>query len=173
MTEDKSNPNLTVMRKTNYLIKLHSVLRDRSSSRTDYTRSCDIISSMVIREGMNFLDYSDKKVITPTTDVFDGKDISGIPCGVSIMRAGESMEHILRKECSETVIGKILIQRDEETAMPNLIYSKFPSDIKERYVFFDGSNAGHRRIRLLCDKSLDRQGCPRTQNHISQHNIRP
>jgi uracil phosphoribosyltransferase len=31
-------------------------------------------------------------------------------------------------------IGKILIQRDEETALPKLFYEKLPHDIKDRYV---------------------------------------
>ena len=31
-------------------------------------------------------------------------------------------------------IGKILIQRDEETAQPQLYYSKLPPDIKNRFV---------------------------------------
>jgi uracil phosphoribosyltransferase len=31
-------------------------------------------------------------------------------------------------------IGKILIQRDEQTALPRLFYEKLPHDIKDRYV---------------------------------------
>ena len=31
-------------------------------------------------------------------------------------------------------IGKILIQRDEQTALPKLFYEKLPHDIKHRYV---------------------------------------
>lgn len=31
-------------------------------------------------------------------------------------------------------IGKILIQRDEQTALPKLFYSKLPEDISKRYV---------------------------------------
>merc|ERR1712173_45493 len=31
-------------------------------------------------------------------------------------------------------VGKILIQRDEETALPKLFYSKFPKDIAKRKV---------------------------------------
>jgi uracil phosphoribosyltransferase len=31
-------------------------------------------------------------------------------------------------------IGKILIQRDEQTALPKLFYEKLPHDIKDRYV---------------------------------------
>lgn len=57
-------------------------------------------------------------------------------CGVSIVRAGESMEMGLRDCCRSVRIGKILIQRDEETALPKLFYEKLPEDISERYVFY-------------------------------------
>lgn len=48
-------------------------------------------------------------------------------CGVSIVRAGESMEAGLRAVCKQIKIGKILIQRDEETALPKLLYAKLPA----------------------------------------------
>ena len=48
-------------------------------------------------------------------------------CGVSIVRAGESMEAGLRAVCKHIKIGKILIQRDEETAMARLLYAKLPA----------------------------------------------
>lgn len=51
------------------------------------------------------------------------------------MRAGESMEQGLRDCCRSVRIGKILIQRDEETALPKLFYEKLPEDINDRYVF--------------------------------------
>jgi len=44
------------------------------------------------------------------------------------------MEAGLREVCRSVRIGKILIQRDEETAQPKLFYSKFPPDIALRYV---------------------------------------
>ncbi|KAK1847443.1 uracil phosphoribosyltransferase [Colletotrichum chrysophilum] len=55
-------------------------------------------------------------------------------CGVSIMRAGEAMEQGLRDCCRSVRIGKILIQRDEETAQPKLFYDKLPEDIAQRWV---------------------------------------
>jgi uracil phosphoribosyltransferase len=61
--------------------------------------------------------------------VFQGKI-----CGVSIMRAGEAMEQGLRDCCRSVRIGKILIQRDEETAQPKLFYDKLPEDIADRWV---------------------------------------
>lgn len=48
------------------------------------------------------------------------------------MRAGESMEQGLRDCCRSVRIGKILIQRDEETSKPRLFYQKLPEDVKER-----------------------------------------
>ena len=50
------------------------------------------------------------------------------------MRAGEAMEQGLRDCCRSVRIGKILIQRDEETAKPRLFYVKLPEDIAERWV---------------------------------------
>lgn len=56
-------------------------------------------------------------------------------CGVPIIRAGEAMESALRSCCREVRIGKILIQRDEKTAIAKLYYSKLPEDIATRWVF--------------------------------------
>ena len=55
-------------------------------------------------------------------------------CAVSILRAGDSMAQSVREVAQKVKIGKILIQRDEETAKPALFYYKLPKDIKERYV---------------------------------------
>jgi uracil phosphoribosyltransferase len=43
------------------------------------------------------------------------------------------VEQGLRDVCRSVRIGKILIQRDEETALPKLYYAKFPPDIASRY----------------------------------------
>jgi len=50
------------------------------------------------------------------------------------MRAGEAMEQGLRDCCRSVRIGKILIQRDEETSLPKLFYDKLPEDIADRWV---------------------------------------
>lgn len=74
-------------------------------------------------------------ISTPTGLSYAGVKFHGHICGVSIMRAGESMEQGLRDCCRSVRIGKILIQRDEETALPKLFYEKLPDDIADRYVF--------------------------------------
>lgn len=49
------------------------------------------------------------------------------------MRAGEAMEQGLRDCCRSVRIGKILIQRDEETSKPRLFYDKLPEDVADRW----------------------------------------
>jgi len=44
------------------------------------------------------------------------------------------MEQGLRDCCRSVRIGKILIQRDEETSLPRLFYDKLPEDIATRWV---------------------------------------
>ena len=44
------------------------------------------------------------------------------------------MEAGLRECCRSVRIGKILIQRDEDTAKPKLFYAKLPEDIADRWV---------------------------------------
>jgi len=73
-------------------------------------------------------------VTTPVGRTYNGVKFEVTICGVSIMRAGESMEQALRECCRSVRIGKILIQRDEETSQPRLFYDKLPEDIANRWV---------------------------------------
>ena len=73
-------------------------------------------------------------ITTPVGHEYAGVKFEGKICGVSIMRAGEAMEQALRECCRSVRIGKILIQRDEETSLPRLFYDKLPEDIKDRWV---------------------------------------
>ena len=41
-------------------------------------------------------------------------------CGVSILRAGETMEPALESVCKDIRIGKILIQTNEQTSEPEV-----------------------------------------------------
>jgi uracil phosphoribosyltransferase len=84
--------------------------------------------------GLNYLPFNKVTINTPTGDVYEGVEFASKICGVSIVRAGESMETGLRAVCKSVRIGKILIQRDERTAQPKLYYAKFPDDIKDRKV---------------------------------------
>lgn len=56
---------------------------------------------------------------------------------VSIIRAGDSMLDVFMDVAPEASVGKILIQRDEETAQPVLFYSKLPPLAGKNVVLID------------------------------------
>ncbi|KAF8932458.1 Uracil phosphoribosyltransferase, synthesizes UMP from uracil [Dissophora ornata] len=110
-----------------------TIIRDKDTSREEFIFYADRIIRLLIEEGLNHLPVVEKTVLTPTGKDYQGVEFQGRICGVSIMRAGESMEKGLRDVCRSVRISKILIQRDEETALPKLYYAKFPPDIATRY----------------------------------------
>lgn len=83
---------------------------------------------------MNALPFEPRTVTTPTQASYEGLQFAHKICGVSVVRAGESMEAALREVCRGCRIGKILIQRDEVTHKPQLYWEKLPVDIHERSV---------------------------------------
>lgn len=96
--------------------------------------------------------FEERTVVTPTDAPYQGYGFASKLCGVSIVRAGESMESGLRAVCKSIKIGKILIQRDEKTAEPHLFYQKLPSDISERHVLLLDpmlATGGSAKVRCL------------------------
>ena len=128
-------PNVHLLTQTKQLLGLYTIIRDKETKRSDFIFYSDRIIRLLVEEGLNHLPVSPKMITTDTNQQFEGVSFLGKICGVSIVRAGESMEQGLRDCCRSVRIGKILIQRDEETAMPKLFYEKLPEDIAERFVF--------------------------------------
>ncbi|TNY18258.1 uracil phosphoribosyltransferase-domain-containing protein [Rhodotorula diobovata] len=127
-------PNTHPLPRTGQLAALLTGLRNKETSRGAFVFYADRVNRLLVEEGLNHLPVLEKTVTTPTGLDYNGVGFEGKICGVSIMRAGESMEAGLRECCRAVRIGKILIQRDEETALAKLFYAKLPEDIAERYV---------------------------------------
>lgn len=123
----ESNPRL-IFCTTNRMI------RDKRTSRADFIFYSNRIIRLLVEEGLNHLPVVEQSITTPVGRSYLGVKFEGKICGVSIMRAGEAMEQGLRDCCRSVRIGKILIQRDEETCMPKLFYDKLPTDIADRWV---------------------------------------
>ncbi|WWD20192.1 uracil phosphoribosyltransferase [Kwoniella shandongensis] len=123
-----------VLAPTRQLQSLLTIIRDEKTQRGDFVFTSDRIIRLLVEEGLNHLPVVPKNVITPVGKEYEGVSFQGRICGVSIMRAGEAMEAGLRDCCRSVRIGKILIQRDEETFQPKLFYAKLPDDISQRFV---------------------------------------
>ncbi|KAJ2310692.1 Uracil phosphoribosyltransferase, synthesizes UMP from uracil [Coemansia sp. RSA 2705] len=128
------HPRLHLLPQTNQLKGLMTIIRDTNTPRGDFVFYSDRVIRLLVEEGLNYLPVVPKEVTTPMGATFQGVAFEGRICGVSIMRAGESMEQGLRDVCTSVRIGKVLIQRDERTAQPKLYYSKLPKDIADRWV---------------------------------------
>jgi len=129
-----AHDNVHVLKQTPQLIALLTMIRDTNTSRADFIFYSNRIIRLLVEEGLNHLPVVEHTVSTPLGPTYQGVKFEGKICGVSIMRAGEAMEQALRECCRSVRIGKILIQRDEETAKPRLFYEKLPTDIANRWV---------------------------------------
>ncbi|THH05811.1 hypothetical protein EW145_g4531 [Phellinidium pouzarii] len=138
-------PSVFTLPHTAQLEALYTIIRDKNTSRGDFLFYSDRIIRLLVEESLNHLPVVSKTVETPTVcflalwlyafgSIYEGVGFEGKICGVSILRAGEAMEAGLREVCRSVRIGKILIQRDEETAQAKLFYAKLPPDIANRYV---------------------------------------
>jgi len=134
----KECPNFRIIRQTQQLTALMTIIRDETTGPDDFVFYADRVIRLLVEEGLEEMPHKPKLVRTPTEVNFPGVgwtlDYRTQICGVSIMRAGDSMENGLRAVCRGVKIGKILIQRNEETALPNYIYSKFPPAIAKQTV---------------------------------------
>ena len=110
------------------------MIRDKGTDRADFIFYSNRIIRLLVEEGLNHLPVVAHTVTSPVGKDYPGVKFQGKICGVSIMRAGESMEQGLRDCCRSVRIGKILIQRDEDTCQPKLFYEKLPTDIADRWV---------------------------------------
>ncbi|KAH9483185.1 Uracil phosphoribosyltransferase, synthesizes UMP from uracil [Psilocybe cubensis] len=148
-------PSVFTLPQTAQLEALYTIIRDKETSRGDFLFYSDRIIRLLVEEGLNHLPVVARTVETPTGAVYNGVGFEGKICGVSILRAGEAMEAGLREVCRSVRIGKILIQRDEETTLPKLFYSKFPQDIASRYVLLLDPMLGKLSISQMFRQQAD------------------
>ncbi|MGW2847919.1 uracil phosphoribosyltransferase [Streptomyces sp. NPDC001274] len=126
--------SVRLLPQTGQLRALHTVIRDRDAGREEFVHHSRRIIRLLIEAGLGLLPFAPHEVRTPTGEAYQGLRFASGLCGVTVLRAGESMEGELRAVCPGVRIGKILIQRDETTKRPHLYYTSLPSDIAKRHV---------------------------------------
>jgi uracil phosphoribosyltransferase len=126
--------NVRLLPQTNALRALHTTIRDRDVPRDRFVLHAGRVFRLLVEAALDLLPYEPSMPRTPVGASYPGLRIAPPLCGVSIARAGESMEAELRAVCPEIRVGKILIQRDKVTKLPRLYYSALPRDIADRHV---------------------------------------
>ncbi|KAG2500634.1 hypothetical protein HYH03_001401 [Edaphochlamys debaryana] len=136
---------------------MHTIIRDRNTSKEDFVFYADRLNRLVVEAGLGLLPFTEAAVTTPTGHQYNGVAFARQLCGVSIIRSGEAMEAALRACCKGIKIGKILVQR--HTDHNDVIYEKLPTDIAERHVLLldpmlTTGNTAVKAIQILKDKGV-------------------
>ena len=123
---------------------LLTTLRAKGTTQQAFVAAADRLCSILAEEALALLpDVLDNAPIMtpcgPTTGMICPPD--GDVVVVDIVRSGGILQEAVRRVCPGAGTAKILVQRDEETALPSLLYSKLPPGIGEKNI-------------VLCDPML-------------------
>ena len=120
-------PTTTVLRETPLVRALHSTIRNKDSSRRTFVTSADRLVQMLLEEALGLLPVTPVTIATPCGS-YEGVSLpeESSLVAVSIMRAADCMLGVCRNMLPAVAVGKVLIQRDEATALPSLLYAKLP-----------------------------------------------
>lgn len=158
----KECPNFHLVNQTPQIVALCTLIRNKDTSRGDFVFFSDRLFRLLVEEALAYFPFAKWTVTTPTGSSIEGLKFSSKICGVSIMRAGESMEKALRECIPNVRIGKILVQRLEDgTAKPQHFYTKFPLDIAERMVILMDPMLATGGSALMALQSLEKAGVRR------------
>lgn len=102
---------------------LHTFIRNQDTSRDEFIFYSNRLIRLVMEYALGLLPYKDVKVDTPQSVPYEGKRLATQKiCGVSILRAGETMEQALCDVYKDIRIGKILIQTNQSTGEPEVSF---------------------------------------------------
>ena len=120
---------------------LLSQLRDKNSNTFQFRFFSDRIMRLLVEEAINWEPKVVEKRLAPTGEYYDHYKLQFKPedyCAITIIRAGDSMIAEVMNLLPGITIGKVLIQRDEESEdkRPILYYSKLPDNLKYKQRVF-------------------------------------
>uniref|UniRef100_A0AAQ5ZVJ1 Uridine-cytidine kinase n=1 Tax=Amphiprion ocellaris TaxID=80972 RepID=A0AAQ5ZVJ1_AMPOC len=138
----------------------HQVQTSAQTSRDEFIFYSKRLMRLLIEHALTFLPSQHCVVQTPQGHEYEGRSYNGKGItGVSILRAGETMEPALRAVCKDVRIGKILIQTNLDSGEPELHYLRLPKDISEDHVILMDSTvstgaAAMMAVRVLLDHEV-------------------
>ncbi|GAX82816.1 hypothetical protein CEUSTIGMA_g10242.t1 [Chlamydomonas eustigma] len=141
-------PNLEVIPSNFQTRGMHTIIRNKDTSKNDFVFYADRLIRLVVEAGLGFLPFVERTVVTPSGRQYVGVDFARKLCGVSVIRSGESMENALRACCQGIKLGKILVHRNDAG---DVTYQKLPADIASRHVLLMDPilSTGHVTIKVI------------------------
>ncbi|XP_055381980.1 uridine-cytidine kinase-like 1 isoform X3 [Condylostylus longicornis] len=152
--------SLNLLPSTPQIKGLHTFIRNKNTSRDEFIFYSKRLIRLVIEYALSLFPFKDTTVETPQGVQYQGKRLACKKiCGVSILRAGETMEQAVCDVLKNIRIGKILIQTNHTTGEPELYYLRLPKDIKDYQVILMDATvatgaAALMAIRVLLDHDV-------------------
>uniref|UniRef100_UPI00398E8EC4 uridine-cytidine kinase-like 1 isoform X5 n=1 Tax=Pristiophorus japonicus TaxID=55135 RepID=UPI00398E8EC4 len=151
---------LSVLKSTPQVQGMHTFIRNKDTSRDEFIFYSKRLMRLLIEHALSLLPFRTCTVQTLQGEDYEGRRFDGTRItGVSILRAGETMEPALRAVCKDVRVGKILIQTNHITGEPELHYLRLPKDISEDHVILmdctvSTGAAALMAIRVLLDHDV-------------------
>ncbi|XP_019645178.1 PREDICTED: uridine-cytidine kinase-like 1 isoform X2 [Branchiostoma belcheri] len=155
--------SLHVLESTPQVRGMHTIIRNRETNRDEFIFYSKRLMRLLIEQAMAMLPFKTVRVKTPQGSAYEGMRFNWKRlCGVSILRAGETMEPALCAVCKDIRLGKILIQTNLNTGEPELHYLRLPKNISEDHVFLMDATvstgaAAIMAIRVLLDHDVQEE----------------
>ncbi|KAH6565553.1 hypothetical protein BASA50_002294 [Batrachochytrium salamandrivorans] len=161
---DPNSPQIKLLDQRPQLRALHTIIRDKNTSRDDFVFYSERVSSLVIERALSELPFIDLNILTPTGIAYHGKALSDSVCSVSMIRGGASIQQALRQAVKDIPLGQILIQTDPKTGEPQLHSFHLPKDIAQRHVILGDAQIATGAAAMMAIRVL-------IEHHISQERI--
>ncbi|PWB12996.1 uracil phosphoribosyltransferase [Acinetobacter sp. AM] len=134
---------------------IHLKIRDKNVSLGEFRFYSDRLIRIVLEKCFEFLPYKKDECITPIGNCYEGYILEKDLIGVSIIRAGESMESEFNKIMKNLPIAKILVQRNKESKEALFFYKSLPNKLSQKSVIiFEPMIATGNSIFLVLDKLI-------------------
>ncbi|KAF2188121.1 uridine-cytidine kinase 2 [Zopfia rhizophila CBS 207.26] len=152
--------NALVLKQTNQVHGIHTLLMNPQTSREDYVFYFDRMVSMLIEKAVDFLPFEPGQVTTPQGNLYMGLKKTAEVSAVVILRGGSAFETGLRRTIPDCRTGRVLIQTNYRTGEPELHYRALPAGISEHGLILlldpqmSSGGAALMAVRVLVDHGV-------------------
>ncbi|KAG1467252.1 hypothetical protein G6F56_004514 [Rhizopus delemar] len=154
-TPIKEIPNsVHILHDSNQIQGIHTILRDRTTERDVFVFYANRLAVLLMEYSINLFPSVPISVKTPIDENYSGLKYSQKICGVSILRAGGTMEAGLKRVFSDAIIGKLLIQTNSQSGDPELHYCKLPKDVQDYQIILMDALIGTGAAALMAIRVL-------------------
>ncbi|MCX7835754.1 MAG: uracil phosphoribosyltransferase [bacterium] len=113
-----------------------TILRDQHTPTAQFRWAADNLARLLCSEAIAKLPHREVNLQTPV-GASKGVVLDTEVMCVPIYRAGQALVHAFLEVIPEAKVGSLLIQRDESTARPKMVYHKFPRQLPKHAIILD------------------------------------